>query len=99
MAPTSIAVHVFISGRVQGVGFRFSMCEAALQAGARGWVRNRRDGRVEAVVDGTPEAVTRMLTWAQRGPRSAHVERVDSREATAEEVARIGNGFAPLPDA
>jgi len=62
------AWHLLISGRVQGVGFRWSMCAAAIEHGALGWVRNRRDGRVEAVVDGAPQAVAAMLAWAQHGP-------------------------------
>ncbi len=92
------ARHLLISGRVQGVGFRFSMCDAAQQFGARGWVRNRRDGRVEAVVDGSADSVASMLAWAQRGPRAARIDQVESRAATAEEIARIGSGFEPLPD-
>ena len=93
------ARHLLISGRVQGVGFRWSMCEAALEHGARGWVRNRRDGRVEAVVDGSAEAVEAMLRWAQRGPRSARVDHVETRAATSEETALTDRGFEPLPDA
>lgn len=93
------AVHLLISGRVQGVGFRWSMCEAALEHGARGWVRNRRDGRVEAVVDGPAEAVESMLRWAQHGPRMGRVDHVATRAATAEETAMIGRGFEPLGDA
>jgi acylphosphatase len=89
---------MLISGRVQGVGFRWSMCDAALRSGARGWVRNRHDGRVEAVVAGSDEAIASLLRWARRGPRAAHVDRIETREATTEEIARIGNGFAPLPD-
>ena len=93
------ALHLLISGRVQGVGFRWSMCAAALEHGARGWVRNRRDGRVEAVVDGAPEVVAAMLRWSRQGPRVARVERVDSRPATADETALVGAGFEPLADA
>lgn len=92
-------MHVLISGRVQGVGFRWSMCEAALEHGARGWVRNRRDGRVEAVLDGDEPTVAAMLRWAQRGPRAARVDQVETRAATAAEVAMIGGGFEPLADA
>jgi len=92
------ARHLLISGRVQGVGFRWSMCEAALEHGARGWVRNRSDGRVEAVVDGTAEVIEAMLRWAQHGPRSARVDQVETRPATSEETAQIDRGFAPLPD-
>ena len=92
------ALHLLISGRVQGVGFRWSMCEAALEHGARGWVRNRRDGRVEAVVDGKEEAIATMLRWAQHGPRSARVDHVETRDATAAEIAMIGRGFDPRSD-
>jgi acylphosphatase len=93
------ALHLLISGRVQGVAFRWSMCEAALAHGARGWVRNRRDRRVEAVVDGTPEAIEAMLRWAWRGPSMARVDQVDTRPASGAETAMIGDGFEPLSDA
>jgi acylphosphatase len=93
------ALHLLISGRVQGVAFRWSMCEAARANGARGWVRNRRDRRVEAVVDGTPEAIEAMLRWAWRGPGMARVDRVDTRPASRAETAMIGDGFEPLSDA
>ena len=93
------ARHLLISGRVQGVGFRWSMCEAALEHGARGWVRNRRDGRVEAVVDGDDAVVAAMLRWAQHGPRPARVDQVETRPATPAEERMIGHGFEPLPDA
>jgi acylphosphatase len=93
------ALHVLIYGRVQGVGFRWSMCEAALEHGVRGWVRNRRDGRVEAVVDGDEASVAAVLRWAHRGPRSARVDHVESRPATASEAALVGSGFEPLADA
>jgi len=92
------ALHLMISGRVQGVGFRWSMCEAALEHGARGWVRNRRDGRVEAVLDGGDAVIAAMLHWAQRGPRSARVDQVETRVATAAETVMIGAGFEPLAD-
>lgn len=93
------ALHMLISGRVQGVGFRWSMCAAALEHGVRGWVRNRRDGRVEAVVEGSPQAVAAMLSWAHHGPRAARVDHVDTRMATAGETAAIGDGFEPIADA
>src|SRR5437773_9126493 len=64
-----MAKHLVISGRVQGVGFRYSMSEEAERLGVTGWVRNRRDGTVEAVIDGAPDAVEGILSWARRGPR------------------------------
>jgi acylphosphatase len=75
-----MAKHLVISGRVQGVGFRYSMAEEAERLGATGWVRNRRDGTVEAVVDGPAGAVDALVAWARRGPPSAHVSGVQVTE-------------------
>ena len=66
-----------IFGRVQGVFFRESMCRKAQELGITGWVRNRRDGSVEAMVQGTPTAVTAMIEWAGIGPASARVEHIE----------------------
>ena len=69
--------HVFISGRVQGVGYRFSTQRAATQLGLMGWVRNLPDGRVEAVFEGTQEQVDAMLKWCHQGPSGSIVETVE----------------------
>lgn len=71
-----IARRLEIRGRVQGVGFRESMREEAARLGVTGWVRNRRDGSVEAHLQGEPAAVEELETWAQEGPPKAQVENV-----------------------
>lgn len=68
--------HLFVSGRVQDVGFRQSMQQRAESLGLSGWVRNRRDGRVEAVVQGTRDKVEELLVWARQGPPMARVTEV-----------------------
>ena len=74
-------LHLVIYGRVQGVFFRQSMQREAQYRAISGWVRNRSDGAVEAVVQGEPGAVDAMLRWAQRGPDMAQVERVETGPA------------------
>jgi acylphosphatase len=69
-------VHVTISGRVQGVGYRAFVEREARQRGLGGWVRNRRDGTVEAVFTGEAAAVDAMLAACRRGPRLAEVREV-----------------------
>jgi acylphosphatase len=76
--------HLVIVGHVQGVGFRYAMTRKAGEFGIRGWVRNRLDGKVEALIQGTPEAVAQMIAWARHGPRSAQVERVEVEPAQGE---------------
>ena len=76
-SPDLNTLHLLIYGRVQGVFFRQSMQREAQFQAVSGWVRNRSDGAVEAVVQGEPAAVEAMLRWAKRGPERAHVERVD----------------------
>lgn len=73
---TYLTRHLAIFGRVQGVGYRWSLSAEAKALGLSGWVRNRSDGSVEALIYGTPEAVDALTAWAYRGPPSARVERV-----------------------
>lgn len=72
-----IARRYVISGRVQGVGFRFFTEEAARREGVHGWVRNLPDGRVEASAEGEADAVERFERAIRRGPRGARVEHVE----------------------
>jgi len=78
-----IARRLVIAGRVQGVGFRYAFADEARLRGLGGWVRNRRDGRVEALVSGPAPAVEAMIAWARVGPPAARVSSVDVEEAIA----------------
>jgi acylphosphatase len=71
-------LRLVIHGRVQGVFFRDSMRSEAQKLMIAGWVRNHRDGSVEAAVQGDPAAVDAIVRWARRGPLHARVERVET---------------------
>jgi acylphosphatase len=73
--------HLKISGRVQGVGFRYYVHHHAQRLGLTGWVRNCRDGSVEAVVQGNDSAIAEMIAAARRGPRNSAVSAVDVSDA------------------
>jgi acylphosphatase len=75
MAETVLRLE--IRGLVQGVGFRWAMADQARRLGVRGWVRNRRDGSVEAMVAGAVDAIEQIVAWARRGPGSAVVASVE----------------------
>ena len=79
-----IARRLTISGRVQGVGYRYAMVDAASALGVHGWVRNRRDGAVEALVQGELDAVERLTSWCRRGPAAARVTEVTTVDATCD---------------
>lgn len=70
-----------ISGRVQGVGFRYYVHRHAQRLGVTGWVRNCRDGSVEAVVQGNDQAIAEIIAAVRRGPRSSAVSEVDVSDA------------------
>jgi acylphosphatase len=70
---------VVVSGRVQGVFFRDTCEREANRLGVRGWVLNRADGQVEAVLEGTPDAVQQMMAWLRVGPVHAYVTGIDVR--------------------
>jgi acylphosphatase len=82
----TITRRLVIHGQVQGVGYRYSMSAAAERIGITGWVRNRRDGTVEAIVQGTPLAVEQIMKWAERGPAGASVSHVTSFEDAEEKT-------------
>jgi acylphosphatase len=71
-----VRAHVFISGKVQGVGYRASTWDTATLLKLNGWVRNLRDGRVEAVFEGIPGQVKEMIRWCHKGPPAAVVTKV-----------------------
>jgi acylphosphatase len=85
-------VRLRIAGKVQGVGYRVWMTRAAVSLGLRGWVRNRRDGSVEALATGPPEALAAMLKLAKEGPPGARVADIaatpDRDDGSAGFVAR-----------
>lgn len=76
-------VHVVVTGDVQGVGYRYTLRMIAVDAGVTGWVRNRRDGSVEAEVEGTPEQVDEVLAWMAEGPPGSRVDTARATDAAA----------------
>jgi acylphosphatase len=78
---TSTAVQVRVSGRVQGVAFRWEAQHAAQKLGVTGWVRNEPDGSVTAHVEGEPDAVNDMVVWLRAGPPASRVTNVAVRDA------------------
>ena len=93
--------QVTIVGRVQGVGYRAWVEHRARAHGLEGWVRNRRDGRVEALFAGPAEVVSEMISSCRRGPSSARVEAVQEEGAGPEalKLRRAGERFSVLPTA
>ena len=77
-----VRVHIYVSGRVQGVFYRSNTRKKALELGLKGWVRNLPDGRVEAVVEGEENQVDRLIQWCRRGPPSAVVTGLEVEKET-----------------
>ena len=95
----SVIRHVAIRGRVQGVGYRAWVDHTARQRGLEGWVRNRRDGSVEAVFAGPADDVTQMIADCRRGPRLARVDSIEDQPDTMDalRLRPPGERFAFLP--
>ncbi|MBR2267431.1 acylphosphatase [Sphingobium sp.] len=91
----AIARHLMILGRVQGVFYRNWTVETARSLGLTGWVRNRMDGSVEALVQGNADAVARFITLAQDGPPAAKVARIEAMDVPVEAL----NSFEKKPTA
>ena len=91
--------HVTVRGRVQGVGYRYFVEHEARARGLEGWVRNRRDGSVEALFSGSVEAVAAMIVACQRGPPSARVEALRDEAANPDmlKLREAGERFSVLP--
>ena len=91
--------RLIIRGRVQGVGYRAWVAEQAIAAGLAGWVRNRRDGSVEAVLAGAPEAVMAMTAACRRGPAGARVDNIAEEAIDAAALGNMpaGEAFVVLP--
>jgi acylphosphatase len=89
-----VSFRLRVTGRVQGVGFRYAMQSEAARRGLSGWVRNRRDGSVEALVQGEAGAVDAFVDWARRGPPGARVDALRS-EAAAGEPPQAGFELRP----
>ena len=94
--PAMLSRRLTITGRVQGVGYRDAMVDEARRLGVSGWVRNRREGAVEALLQGTAPAVEALTTWARRGPALARVTAVHCEDCAQQESLE---GFERLPSA
>ena len=99
MSPARAILHVTIRGRVQGVGYRAWLEYQAVAAHLEGWVRNRRDGSVEAVFAGPPKLAAEMVALCRHGPPSAKVEAVLNEPTNADllSLRNAGEAFSVLP--
>jgi acylphosphatase len=92
---STVARRIVVRGRVQGVGYRFTMVGVASHAGVQGWVRNRRDGSVEAFVQGDGAAVLAVVAWCESGPEGSQVTDVEVSDVAPDPALR---GFATRPN-
>ena len=96
---TSVSRHVIVRGQVQGVGYRAFVEHEAQRRRLEGWVRNRRDGTVEAVFVGPRAAIEAVVEACRRGPTLARIDALDQREGTEADLREraVGGGFSVLP--
>jgi acylphosphatase len=87
--------QIRVKGRVQGVGFRAALRHEARRLGVNGWVRNRADGSVEAMLQGPEEIVESLIAWARRGPPGAVVAQMIAAEGDAQEPSYAGFELHP----
>ena len=80
LPPPIVRRHLWVSGKVQGVGYRWATCQQARAGGVKGWVRNLPDGRVEAVFEGSADTLERLLNWCKDGPPGASVQSLNMIE-------------------
>jgi len=76
--------QIRVTGRVQGVGYRYALRDEAMRLGVTGWVRNRADGSVEALLQGSDESLKRLIDWARRGPPVARVIQLEEQPPAAQ---------------
>ena len=91
-----LQARLTISGRVQGVGYRYWAIDTARRLGLTGWVRNRHDGAVEALIVGEEDAVGQMIEACRRGPPAARVDEIDVDPV---DLDILPDGFTQLPTA
>lgn len=89
-----VHVHIYITGKVQGVYFRQNMKQVAGKS-VQGWVRNRADGSVEAVIEGRQSEINKIIEWSYKGPKTAIVENVDIKN---ENYTGDFSSFEIVPD-
>jgi acylphosphatase len=90
--------QIRVIGRVQGVGYRYALRDEALRLGVAGWVRNRADGSVEALLQGDAAALAQLMAWARRGPRLAQIDELRD-EPPGPDYDRSYSGFEIWPSA
>lgn len=90
---TPVARRCFVSGRVQGVFFRASARQRAIELGCTGYAANLPDGRVEVLIVGEPSAVEALVHWLWRGPPAAEVKQVEVAEVSAQELGHVPASF------